>query len=58
MEEEVLLGAEKTIMKFKPIIVFEAFEETRKKVFEVLYKFSYKIKCPINNPVDFTAFSE
>lgn len=56
MEEDVLRGAKNTIYKFKPIIVFEAFENTRYSVFSLLSEYGYNIIQPTSNQADYVAF--
>ncbi|MDD4225939.1 MAG: FkbM family methyltransferase [Mariniphaga sp.] len=56
MEPQVLMGAVRTIDRFKPIIVFEAFRKTMQRCFDILHDYGYTdIQCPTSNPADFVA---
>lgn len=43
MEKELIIGAKKTILKFKPIILFESHEEYLSDVSDILINLGYKI---------------
>ena len=43
MEKELILGAKKTILKFRPIIFFESHEEYLSDVSDILINLGYKI---------------